>query len=157
VIPLSPVDHVFTGARACPIELVFAYGGPMDTGRLRESLERTLALFPPVASRLVRLAGEAYGLEHSEDGCVFEVASSRDVLSEAEPHAFVDPLETVEGPPLARVRLTRTPNGSVLGVAVSHAVVDGFSLLFFLSAWSRVFQGGEVPAPFLDRGRSSQE
>jgi hypothetical protein len=64
----------------------------------------------------------------------------------------VGAVETVEGQPLARVRLTHTPTGSVLGVGMSHAVVDGFSYFHFLSAWSRVFHGKEIVPPFLDRG-----
>jgi len=151
VIPLSPVDHVFTGVGAYPIEFVFAYGGRLDPERLRDSLQRTLALFPGVASRLVRLPGEGYGLAPASGGCVFEVASSRASFADADPRVFVDAVETVEGQPLARVRLTHTPDGSVLGVAVSHAVVDGFSYFFLLSAWSRVFHGREVPPPCLDR------
>jgi len=151
VIPLSPVDHVFTGVGAYPIEFVFAYGGRLDAERLRQSLQRTLGLFPGVASRLVRLPAEAYGLEPAADGCLFEVATSERSFAEADPHALVDPVETVEGRPLARVRLTHTSDGSVLGVALSHAVADGFSYFFFLSAWSRVFQGKEVVPPFLDR------
>ena len=150
-IPLSPVDHVFTGVGAYPIEFVFAYGGRLDPGRLRESLQRTLVLFPGVASRLVRLSGAEYALEPAADGCAFEVTSSSTPFAEADPHGLVDPVETVEGHPLACVRLTHTPDGSVLGVAVSHAVVDGFSYFFFLSAWSRVFHGREVPTPSLDR------
>ena len=151
MIPLSPVDHVFTGVGAYPIEFVFAYGGRLDAERLRDSLERTLALFPAVASRLVRRPGGAYGLQPAADGCAFEVGSSQAPFAEADPHALVDAVETVEGQPLARVRLTHTPDGSVLGVALSHAVVDGFSYFFFLSAWSQIFQGKEVAPPFLDR------
>ncbi len=151
VIPLSPVDHVFTGVGAYPIEFVFAYGGRLDPRRLRDGLERTLALFPGVASRLVRLPGESHGLEPAADGCVFEVASSKASFADADPRVFVDGVETVEGQPLARVRLTHTPDGSVLGVALSHAVVDGFSYFFLLSAWSRVFHGREAPTPCLDR------
>ena len=64
----------------------------------------------------------------------------------------MDPVETIEGQPLARIRLTRTPDGSVLGVSLSHAVVDGFSYFYFLSAWSQVFHGRAVPPPWLDRG-----
>jgi hypothetical protein len=150
VIPLSPVDHAFTGVGAYPIEFVFAYGGRLDPERLRDSLRRTLALFPGVASRLVR-TGESYGLEPADDGCAFGVASSPAPRAGEDPRGLVDPVETVEGQPLARVRLTHTPEGSVLGVAVSHAVVDGFSYFFFLSAWSRVFHGREVPPPCLDR------
>ena len=71
VIPLSPIDHVFTGRGAYPLEFVFAYGDLIDPDRLAESLRRTLALFPAVASRLVRVSDEAYGLEPADDGCAF--------------------------------------------------------------------------------------
>ena len=64
----------------------------------------------------------------------------------------MDPVETVPGQPLARVRLTDTPDGSVLGVGLSHAIVDGFSYFYFLSAWSQLFHGHAVPPPWLDRG-----
>jgi hypothetical protein len=66
---------------------------------------------------------------------------------------FVAPVETFEGELLARVRLTRTPGGSVLGVAVSHAVVDGFSYFHFLSSWSRVFRGEAILPPSHERRR----
>jgi len=149
---LSPIDHVFTGRGAYPIEFVFAYGGPLDAGRLEDTLRRTLPLFPAVASRLVRRSDEGYGLEPADDGCVFEVATSPTRFADAtDRRAFVDAVETVEGRPLARIRLTHTPDGSVLGVGLSHAVVDGFSYFHFLSAWSQVFQGQEVRPPFLDR------
>jgi len=152
VIPLSPIDHVFTGIGAYPIEFVFAYGGRIDPDRLAESLRRTIALFPAVATRLVRLSREAYGLEPTDDGCVFEVAASPTRFADAaERHAFVDAVETVEGEPLTRVRLTHTPDGSVLGLGLSHAVVDGFSYFHFLAAWSQVFHGKEIVPPFLDR------
>jgi len=149
---LSPIDHVFTGIGAYPLEFVFAYERRLDADRLTESLRRTLALFPGAGSRLVRLEGEAYALEPSPGGCSFEVGSSATSFADAaDRHAFVDPVETVEGPPLARFRLTHTPAGSVLGVGLSHAIVDGFSYFYFLSAWSRVFHGREVPPPWLDR------
>jgi len=144
---------VFTGRGAYPLEFVFAYGASLDVERLSSSLRQTLALFPAVGSRLVLLPGGAYGLEPSKDGCSFEVATSGATLADsAERCAFVAPVETVPGQPLARVRLTRTPGGSVLGVSLSHAVVDGFSYFYFLSAWSQVFHGRRVPPPWLDRG-----
>jgi hypothetical protein len=152
VIPLSPIDQVFTGRGAYPLEFVFAYGGRIDPDRLRESLRRTLALFPAAGSRLVRVAGEAWGLEPSPEGCVFEVGASAATFADAaERVSFVDPVETVAGQPLARIRLTHTPDGSVLGLAFSHAVVDGFSYFYFLSAWSLLFHGRDVPPPCLDR------
>ena len=152
-LPLSPIDLVFTGRGAYPLEFVFAYGGRVDADRLAGSLRRTLELFPHVGSRLVRLGG-TFALQPSPDGCTFEAAASAvDFDDVADRHALVDPVETVEGQPLARVRLTDTPGGSVLGVALSHAVVDGFSYFYFLSAWSRVFHGRDVAPPALDRTR----
>ena len=150
VIPLSPIDHVFTGRGAYPIEFVFAYGGRMDEGRLEESLRRTFSFFPAAGSRLVR-SGETFGLEPADGGWEFGVATSSDAFADADRHALVDAVETVEGRPLLRVRLTHTPAGSVLGVGMSHAIVDGFSYFYFLSAWSQVFHGKAIVPPFLDR------
>jgi hypothetical protein len=149
VIPLSPIDHVFTGVGSYPIEFVFAYPGAIDADRLAESLRSVLALFPAVSSRLVRLPGDVYGLEPTPDGCVFETATADATFTSAA--ALAAPVETIEGQPLARVRLTRTPEGSLLAVSISHAVVDGFSYFYFLSAWSRVFHGQPVPPPCHDR------
>jgi len=144
---------VFTGRGAYPLEFVFAYGGRIDPDRLAQSLRRTLALFPAAGSRLVRLEDDSYGLEPGDDGCAFEVATSPTTFAgSVARHAFVAPVETVEGEPLARIRLTHTADGSVLGVSLSHAVVDGFSYFYFLSAWSQVFHGRAVPPPWLDRG-----
>ena len=151
MIPLSPIDLVFTGRGAYPLEFVFAYEGRMDAERLAGSLRRTLALFPPAGSRLVR-CGAQYAFEPAADGLTFEVDTSAATFSESvERQRFVDPVETVEGRPLARVRLTHTPDGSVLGVGLSHAIADGFSYFYLLSAWSRVFRGRDVPPPALDR------
>jgi shikimate O-hydroxycinnamoyltransferase len=153
VIPLSAVDHVFTGQGAYPIEFVFAYGGPMDVERLAASLRQTLALFPSVGSRLVVQSDGSYGFEPHEEGCSFESLTSATSFGDSSGRGgFVAPVESVPGAPLARVRVTRTPDGSVLGVSLSHAVADGFSYFHFLSAWSQVFHGRPAPPPWLDRG-----
>ncbi len=157
VIPLSPIDHVFTGVGSYPIEFVFAYRGAIDADRLAGSLRSVLAHFPAVSSRLVRLPGERWGLEPTPDGCVFETATTDAALT-ADGLPALDtlagwtaPVETIEGQPLARVRLTRAGAGTVLAVSISHAVADGFSYFYFLSAWSRAFQGLPVPPPCHDR------
>ena len=155
-IPLSPIDHVFTGRGSYPLEFVFAYDGPIDPGRLLQSLRRTLAGFPAVSSRLVRTGDGRLALAPAEDGCVFETASCPTSFAEtASRTVFVSPVATVEGAPLARVRLTQTPSGSVLGVGVSHAVADGFSYFHFLASWSRVFRGQSALGSSHDRERLS--
>jgi len=148
LVPLSPVDHVFTGRGAYPIEFVFAYAGRIDAGRLEESLRRTLEAFPPVSSRLVHLSDTALAFESYEGGCTFRVAeSATDFAEETRRSLFLDPVGSAEGEPLARVLLTRTPNGCVLGVSLSHAVVDGYSYFTFLSSWARLFRGEPFPPP----------
>ncbi len=150
LIPLSPIDHVFTGVGAYPLEFVFAYDGTLEPARLESSLRRTLEAFPAVSSRLGRSGGR-YVLEPAADGCVFETHVSEATFATATSRTrFVEPVETREGEPLARVRLTQTPAGSVLGVALSHAVADGFSYFHFLASWSRVFRG-EAPIPTCHR------
>jgi len=147
-LPLSPIDQVFTGAGSYPLEFVFAYAGRIDPDRLADSLKRTLDHFPAVASRLVALPDRGWGLEPSEGGCVFEVVDSPVAFGDpAARYGYISPVESVEGQPLARLRLSRTPDGSVLGVSLSHAVVDGFSFFHFLTSWARVFQGQPLVPP----------
>lgn len=149
-IPLSPIDHVFTGAGAYPLEFVFAYARRIAPERLADSLRAVLASFPAAASRLAR-RGDRYVLEPSADACVLEVVDSPSTFEESPRGALVARVETLEGEPLTRLRLTQTPAGSVLGVAMSHAVADGFSYFHFLAAWSRAFRCEPFPAPSHDR------
>jgi shikimate O-hydroxycinnamoyltransferase len=54
---------------------------------------------------------------------------------------------STEGEPLTRIKLTRTPEGSVLGVSISHALVDGFSYFHVLSSWARIAGGARILKP----------
>lgn len=157
LIPLSPIDHVFTGRGAYPIEFVFAYEGRIDAGRLEESLKKALEAFPPAGSRFVRLGDDALAFEPYDGGCAFRTAESPTDYAEAErKDVFLDPVSGKEGEPLGRVLLTRTPNGCVLGVSLSHAVVDGYSYFYFLTSWARIFRGEPFPLPSHDRGALSR-
>ena len=148
LVPLSPIDHVFTGRGAYPIEFVFAYAGEIDAGRLEASLRRALEVFPPVASRFVRVSDDTLAFEPYEGGCTFRLATSSTDFGETERRSvFLDPVDGREGEPLGRVLLTRTPSGCVLGVSLSHAVVDGYSYFTFLSSWARLFRGEPFPPP----------
>ncbi len=147
-IPLSPIDQIFTGVGSYPIEFVFAYDGSLDADRLASSLEETLEYFPPARSKLIRLSEQSYGIEPSEDGLAFEVVSSAATFSAVGTrYSYLNPVNSVEGEPLTRIKLSRTPEGSVLGVSMSHAVVDGFSYFYFLSSWARVYHGKRIHAP----------
>ncbi len=148
LIPLSPIDHVFTGRGAYPIEFAFAYAGAIDAVRLEESLRRACEFFPPVSSRFVHISGDALAFEPYEGGCTFRVAQSPTDYADTERKTiFLDPVDGREGEPLGRVLLTRTPAGCVLGVSLSHAVVDGYSYFTFLTSWARLFRGEPFPPP----------
>lgn len=152
LVPLSPIDHVFTGRGAYPIEFVFAYDSPIDAGRLEESLEKAVEAFPPVGSRFVRLDEVSLAFEPYDGGCAFSVAVSPTGWTETErKDVFLDPVSGKEGEPLGRVLLTRTPNGCVLGFSLSHAVADGYAYFHFLTSWARVFRGEPFLPPSHDR------
>lgn len=151
-LPLSPVDHVFTGIGSYAIEFAFAYQEALDPTRLHKSLEQTLEHFWPLRSKLTRISEHSYGFQPADDGLVFQTSRSSEIFEEADDVSnFVDPVYSVEGEPLTRIKLTQTPHGSVLGVSISHALVDGFSLFHFLASWSRIFQGQRILTPSCER------
>jgi len=152
LIPLSPIDHVFTGRGAYPIEFVFAYDGAIDAGRLEESLRKAIEAFPPVGSRFVPLDGASLAFEPYDGGCVFSTAASPTEWAATErKDVFLDPVSGKEGEPLGRALLTRTPKGRVLGFSLSHAVADGYSYFHFLTSWARLFRGEPILPPTHDR------
>jgi NRPS condensation-like uncharacterized protein len=152
IIPLSPIDHVFTGLGSYPIGFVFAYKDTIDPACLRSSLDETLEQFSPLRSKLIKISEHSYGLQPADDGLSFEVSSSSETFEESKDLSkFSDSVHSVEGEPLAKIKLTQTPRGSVLGVSISHAVADGFGYFHFLSSWSRVFQGKRILSPSHER------
>jgi shikimate O-hydroxycinnamoyltransferase len=150
-IPLSPIDHVFTGQGSYPIEFVFAYNTLIDEQRLLSSFNEVLNYFPPMTSKLELIDG-AYWFRKNQEGYHFEVVRGDVSFDETDDRElFIDPVNTVEGEPLTRIRLTQTPKGSVLGVSISHSVADGFSYFYFLAGWARIFHGKSIVPPSHER------
>ena len=150
-IPLSPIDHVFTGQGSYPIEFVFAYNNLIDEKQLLSSFKEVLNFFPPATSKLEPADG-AYWLREDPEGYHFEVVPGDVGFDEtANRELFIDPVNSVEGEPLIRIRLTQTPKGSVLGVSISHSVADGFSYFYFLTGWARIFHGKSIVPPSHER------
>ena len=151
-VPLGPVDYVFTGAGSQPITFAFHYSSRLDPAILRRSLEETLRVFPLLRSRLFRIGGNAYAYQPAEEGLVFEVVESdRSFHAAKDVRRYIEPVRSMEGNPLARITVTQTPDGSVLGVSVSHALTDGFSYFHFLSSWAAASRGGRFLPPDLNR------
>lgn len=146
-ISLTPIDHVFTGTGSYPIEFVFSYDGQIDDKKLLSSFKETLKSFPPMHSKLKKTEG-TYQFQEDQDGYHFEVVTSQVNFDETDKREiFIDPVATIEGEPLVRIRLTQTPSGSVLGVSISHCIADGFSYFFFLASWARTFHGKSIMPP----------
>ena len=151
-VRLSPTDHVFTGIGSYAIEFAFAYQDKIDPIPLQASLDRTLDTFWPLRSKLARIDEHTFGFLPADDGLIFRTSRSpKDFQDTDDVARFVDSVESVEGEPLTRITLTQTPRGSVLGLSISHALVDGFSLFHFLASWSRVFQGQRILNPTCER------
>lgn len=148
IVPLAPIDHIFTGTGSYPIEFVFVYEGLLDADRLKKSLIETVKIFPPIDSQLCRIEENRYGFDLDKDGLEFEVINDSENFSDCKNRTkYISPVDTREGSPLTRIRLTNTPFGTVLGVSISHAIVDGFSYFYFLSSWAATFHGKSVFPP----------
>ena len=151
-VPLSPIDHVFTGTGSYPIEFVFEYAGHISAKELKSSLESVLKMFPPAQGSLEVGTDGLFRFNSSSTSWKFEEVQSDQIFSQtSERECFIDPVFTFEGEPLLRVRLSQTPTGSVLGVSFSHSVVDGFSYFYFLTAWAKQFHRKQVLPPSHER------
>ncbi|KAL0401330.1 UNVERIFIED_CONTAM: Hydroxycinnamoyltransferase 2 [Sesamum latifolium] len=81
-----------------------------------------------------------------------EAEATLDGLKAFEHHQLVPSID-LEQLPLVAVQLTRFKCGGVcLGVAMSHAAVDGQSASHFYTEWARLARGEQLEIqPFLDR------
>lgn len=142
---LSPVDHLFTGNDAYPIEFLIKYPNTLEATALQKSLEKAVRLFWPLMARL-----------NSEDGKNFDIVYKGeqpklniiDWSNEPMPNfknanclaKFSVPIESVSGTPLSSFNLYQLKKGSALVVNTSHCLVDGHSYFFFLSYWASLTQ-----------------
>ena len=149
---LTPVDYVFTGIGSQPITFAFYYPDYLDLKVLEYSLKRTLEYFPLLSSQLTQISENEYQYSLREDGLTFEASESASAFKDSDKiERYITPVNSAPGQPLTRITLTRNPQGSVLAVSISHALVDGFSYFHFLSSWARISRGENFIQPSLDR------
>lgn len=152
IIPLTPVGYVFTGAGSQPITFVFYFSKRLQSFELQKSLDKVLNAFPILRSQLRRKTDTDYEYVLSESGYTFDVVKTDLPFEErGKVTDYITPVSTLEGHPLTKIQLTQTSNGSVLGVSISHALVDGFSYFYFLVSWANICRGETFFKPFLDR------
>ncbi|MCJ7582134.1 MAG: hypothetical protein MUP98_16600, partial [Candidatus Aminicenantes bacterium] len=151
-IPLTPVDYIFTGDGSQPITFVFYFSRQIHPFALKKSLDETLDAFSILKSQLRRISDKNYEYVIGEGGYSFEVVETDLPFEESRKVTdYITPVSSLEGHPLTKIKLTQTSNGSVLGVSISHALVDGFSYFYFLVSWANICRGESFFNPYLDR------
>ncbi|MFI0240541.1 acyltransferase [Streptomyces sp. NPDC016845] len=156
------VHDLMNGTFATP--RTFFYRRTLNAGAVEDSLRRTLAQYPLLTGRLERDPDGGLSVARNDAGAVFAVAHCDRPMPEYGPdlsarkdlrrylHA-VNAFRVVgHDTPLLSVKVTHMRGGgSVLGVSINHAVVDGGGYLDFLLHWSRTHAGEESPAAPYDR------
>lgn len=151
-IPLTPVDYVFTGVGSQPITFAFYFSKKINLSAFKKSLDEALDAFSILRSQMRRLSDQNYEYVLREDGYTFEVVETERPFEElGKVTDYITPVSSLEGFPLTKIQLTQTPNGSVLGVSISHALVDGFSYFYFLVSWANICRGESFFKPYLKR------
>jgi NRPS condensation-like uncharacterized protein len=149
---LSPVDYIFTGAASQPITFAFFYSHRFDHKKLIESLNEALVYFPILKSKLKKISEYDYEYHISEDGLTIDIIDSEvNFEKNARIEDFITPVNSLTDEPLTKIKLTQAPNGSVLAVSISHALVDGFSYFHFLTSWARIYRGENFIKPHISR------
>ncbi len=152
-LPLSPVDHIFTGEGAYPIQLLLAFPGRVDEARLKDAFVKTLHNFWPLSSRLVE-KDNRYWLVYQKDHFQFETGILDKTVDLEDPTAIPPlflPVETFPGEVLSKVKCWWGPEHTYLAVSFAHCVADGYSFFYFLAAWSAAFHQQTIPTADHDR------
>jgi hypothetical protein len=152
---LTAIDHVFTGPVAYPIEFLLVYAGRLPLETLASGLAAALPEFTPLRMTLAKATPDTYELVEApmprlEVGAPRASGPSLDAIDELRP--LVGGAGSQPGEPLARFRATYVGDETWIGVSISHAVVDGFSFFFFLTAWAARTRREPARKPVLDRG-----
>ena len=160
---LTPID-MHPLPRQAVIAWAFVYESRIDEGKFREAMATVLVDYPVLAGRF----SSANVVTHNNAGVRVVVgkdtrrssALSGTLVLETEDASskppYVNPMDlkrVYKGKdPVLSFRLTHLlDGGTVLGVTVPHALVDGRSLAQLLTALSLQYQGEPYAKPFTDR------
>jgi hypothetical protein len=152
---LSAIDHVLAGEAIPPIQMVLRYREALDVECMESAFRATAREFAGLSATLVRVDDHTYALDLASDAAEILIGEAGD---ETPLTRCIDPVQTRVGVPLARARITRlSPSGgTAVGLAMSHAVADGYGFFLFLAAWAARVRGQAFPAPNTDRGLLSR-
>jgi NRPS condensation-like uncharacterized protein len=151
-LELAPTDYLFVSPGRLAIQVLYYFENRLDFDLLKAGLQRVAQSFYPINSRLVKNGDRAYVIEESADPPDFtEVISTETPPEQDKPKTFqpfrvsFNPLAPDEK--LAKFRLVQLKSGSLLNVNVSHAIADGYSYYYFLTAWAAACRGEPFQEP----------
>jgi NAD(P)-dependent dehydrogenase (short-subunit alcohol dehydrogenase family)/acyl carrier protein len=153
-LELAPTDYLFVNPRRLAIQVLYYFENRLDFERMKTGLERVAKAFYPINSKLVSDGDRAYVIAESSDIPDFAEIVCDEAVSlhqQDEPVTFepfrvtFDPL--LAGEKLAKFRLIQLERGSLLNVNVSHAIADGYSYYYFLSAWAAASRSEPFQVP----------
>ncbi|MHB8522439.1 MAG: beta-ketoacyl synthase N-terminal-like domain-containing protein [Limisphaerales bacterium] len=153
-VALAPMDYLFVGPQRFAIQVLYHFQRPLDFGDLRRGLQRAGEAFYPVNAQLIRRHENEYVIRECHDAVDFRevICEPGSVLPQQDCPASFKPFQVdfdpaVPGEKLAKFRLFQVAGGSVLSANVSHAVADGYSFYYFMSAWASACRGVPFPPP----------
>ena len=162
-VPLAPIDYLFVGPDRLAIKVLYYFEQRLDFSRLMAGLRIAVEAFYPVNSELVLDRDGNYVIRECLDDPDFaEVIMPGNLAlpDETDPATLrpfqVDFDPTRRGEKLAKFRLQQLDRGSLLNVSLSHAIADGYSFYYFMSAWAAACRGESFLAPDHSRERLIQ-
>ncbi|MDD2708609.1 MAG: SDR family NAD(P)-dependent oxidoreductase [Verrucomicrobiae bacterium] len=151
---LAPMDYLFVGRQRLAIQVLYYFEEALDYEHLRKGLQKAGELFYPVNSELTPSGEREYLISECRDEPDFQEIICEPEVKLPQPdhpettapfHVDFDP--TLPGEKLARFRLFQLARGSVLSVNMSHAIADGYSFYYFMSAWAAICRGAAFLPP----------
>lgn len=148
-VRLSPVDHIFTGPGAYPIQFYMQYSQHLNSDDLYKGLKSVTPLFWPVAGQLRKLGKQTYEVVWDGSTPNFQVIDCRNKSfpSQADFEALIglrSSIDLVVGKPLSHFQLYQFAGGSALVANISHCIADGYSFFHFLSQWAARMRLGRL-------------
>ncbi|CAF1478838.1 unnamed protein product [Adineta steineri] len=162
-IELAGTDLWITGS----INNVFVYPSALNIDKFKETLSRTLSLWPFIAGRFLVLDNEHYIIEMSDNAIPLSFIENTDLIkwpldsnvvvdkNSNQLQPFLDEVQTTKliggsrDEPLFRLKLTHIVQSGewIMGASWSHILGDADSFLQFLKTISHLYQNMEPPKP----------
>lgn len=146
-LALLPIDYVFIGSGAYPIEFVFFFDYQIDDAKFKSALDKVLDQFYLLKSKLKKVSPLEYQIQPADDGFVYECSDATTAKFSLNTDIYLNSVYTGENEPLAKIKMTQTAEGSALGISISHIVADGFSSFYFLSQLANAYLDKQIFNP----------